>query len=239
MDSLSDFELRKMLVDYGVHDGPVTPTTRHVLQNRLSKVLSQHSERPQVEVTETQSSETYSETYSVEEVLDTAACLVTEDAGTDPCEDTPEPYQRHTEIHETPVYDPSAEATSSEVKEARTTLTYESYTPNTQGLRYARNSYPCSDDLRRRPLNTPKQQVVEHTRSERVATVKSAPVVVVEDAASKSSVKSWLCNRFFLILLLVVVCFLVLVYYHMEHNEIQLIPGAQAGESSDVPPTNS
>ena len=73
MDSLSDYELRKMLVEYGVHSGPVTPTTRNVLQRKLSRVMSErHGRVPEsplatVEQQQQQQSNGHSDSYTVEE----------------------------------------------------------------------------------------------------------------------------------------------------------------------------
>jgi len=132
---------------------------------------------------------------------------------------TPQPttYTTRTEIHDTPSYEQRSEAS---------TTTYE-HTPSTH-FRYARESYPSADDLRRRPLNTPniERQTTRTTTTTTAANVKSAAVVSTTETTTATKTKSkWYCNRVFLLLLFIIVCFVIVVYYHMEHNDgLQFLP---------------
>jgi len=228
-----------MLVEHGVHDGPVTPTTRHVLQNKLSKVMSQQNGTYQQMDTYEQM-DTYSDTYTVEEVMNTAACLVTEEASSEPLQAT-EGFQTYTEIHETPVVYDHSEADL--IREDSESQAYEprpyEYTPTSQTLRYARDSYPSADNLRRRPLNTPKTTVVEHTSSMKVEKTHATSSTCSTTSGATCKKTSWICNRVFLIIILLVLCFVAVVYYHMEHNDIHSIPAADPPAADDKPPVGS
>jgi len=207
-------------VEYGVHNGPVTPTTRNVLQNKLSRVMSQRHGLNDGEVrVESQSngySESYvvqestteyavressTETYAVEEALDTSAAA----------DDFPEADLLHQEVES---HLPASKST---------TTSYEYRSTPKSTLRYARDSYPSANDLRRRPLNTP---VIERSAKSTVEKTHSESVTTALPPKAKVNKSRWYCSVVFLVLLLILVCFVVIVYYHMEHDEMKLMPTA-------------
>jgi len=222
VDTLSDQDLRRLLKEHGVNS-PVTASTRNVLKNKLSKVISETTyseDNYTVEEVETSSSELISEPYVnekdlnnsivVEEVVNAASCMVT-DAGCNTSQD----YTRRitTEVH-TPA--------RNERRFEEDLSKYE-YTPTTNSLRYAHNSYPCDDDLRRRPLNTPHRDATEESTSRIEKKTYVSNSTTATTAESNSSWTRWLCNRFLLLLVLVLVLTAVLVYFHMDENPLPII----------------
>ena len=106
-----------------------------------------------------------------------------------------------------------------------TTSSYDYASTPTSSFRYARDSYPSAADLRRRPLNTP---VMDRTRSniETTRSTTTTTTSTTSTTAPNAKGKSWLCSRLFLIVLALVVCFVFVVYYHMEHNDLELLTPA-------------
>ena len=92
--------------------------------------------------------ETESTNYTTVEEVETSTCVVT-DGDCNTSQDF-----THQKLTSTEVHTPARETYEED-------LTNYEYTPTT--MRYARNHYPSDDELRRRPLNTPRVGMDDNT----------------------------------------------------------------------------
>lgn len=249
LGTLSDHDLREMLKAHGVNAGPVTTSTRTVLQKKLFKVISADSET----VTQSYSEEKFESRQNnglVEEVTSSVASEVVgelEDVGqyyndnvnhgardelpayTNDMNEEVDDFSYSSQI-DTPSPSNHQDEVIGRISPEPQLLSYNEQikTPSRTSLRYAPDSYPSSDNLRRRPLSTPRVAVVERvTAAERVSSLSKVEKITKKDdhVVVKPSKWRWLCNRLLLLFIVAVILLVLLVYYHMDNQqEMKTLP---------------